>query len=432
MMGQKFSSEEECSQVKVAVGLVLFDAMLESGAVPDLGVVHPLLLANHDDRSQLQERLKQLHGDIEKRAPTYLKDLIGRLTTFSDEPRLAGLVGLVVSMVMDMVYTSSKQSPGTTGKSAGSSSSQQRVWELQEFMEEYLKRCRINLSDKSKLIQDSVRLEAQFSLTLTQLKTCILGGDCDSRTLRHWASAAAFHTQMLIHLAALEGQVEPLHAKAALQQYMEDLTQIVPAYRRYKSKTVSAVKCRGGLLPSYASSGELSEEGSMTGLTLTDRETGKSVTIPLSTLETETGRRASGPDDTCLSSPINMDLITSDQYAQAYLEHLFSDKGPVAEMENYFNKARDNLQRLQTLPGCTKKTGLRNGTEQNDGVHLKDQLEGINGEQRENRGNSDKQEDMEMGQRQKKTENGNQRDESLKFSITETQPEENLTQTASI
>lgn len=58
---------------------------------------------------------------------------------------------------------------------------QQRVWELQEVMEEYLKRCRISLNDKSRLIQDAVRLEAQLSLTLTQLKTCLLGGDCDSR-----------------------------------------------------------------------------------------------------------------------------------------------------------------------------------------------------------------------------------------------------------
>ena len=55
------------------------------------------------------------------------------------------------------------------------------MWELQEVMEEYLKRCRIHLSDKNKLIQDSVRLEAQFSLILTQLKTSLLGGDCDSR-----------------------------------------------------------------------------------------------------------------------------------------------------------------------------------------------------------------------------------------------------------
>lgn len=233
-MGQLFSSEEELSQVKDAMGFVLYDAMLEGGALPDLGVVHPLLLSNHgesfDSRAGLQEQLKQLQGDIGKRAPTYLKDLIGRLSSFSDEPRLAGLVGLVVTMVMDMAYTS-KQSSAVKGKSAGSSSGQQRVWELQEVTEEYLKRCRINLSDKSKLIQDSVRLEAQLSLTLTQLKTSLLGGDCDSRSLRHWASGAAFHTQMLVHLAGLEGQAEPRAARAALEQYKEDLTQIIPAYR---------------------------------------------------------------------------------------------------------------------------------------------------------------------------------------------------------
>ena len=68
--------------------------------------------------------LTQLQGDIGKRAPTYLKDLIGRLASFSDEPRLAGLVGLVVTMVMDMAYSSSKQSSGVKGKSAGSSSCQ--------------------------------------------------------------------------------------------------------------------------------------------------------------------------------------------------------------------------------------------------------------------------------------------------------------------
>lgn len=51
------------------------------------------------------------------------------------------------------------------------------------------------------------------------------------RSLRHWACAAAFHTEMLVHLAALEGKQESLAAKAALQQYREDLMQIIPAYR---------------------------------------------------------------------------------------------------------------------------------------------------------------------------------------------------------
>lgn len=433
-MGQLFSSEEELSDVKDAIGYLLYNAMVEAGAVPNLRVVHPLRLADHDEnldsRAGLQEQLQQLQGDIGNRAPTYLRDLIGRLSSFSDEPRMAGLLGLVVTMVMDMAYTSSKQSSEVKGKSAGSSSAQQRVWELQEVMEEYLKRVRINLNDKNKLIQDSFRLEAQLSLTLTQLKTCLLGGDCDSRCLRHWASGAAFHTQMLVHLAGLEYKAEPLAARTALEQYKDDLTQIIPAYRRYKSNTVCVVKCRGSLPASCDPSGEVPEEGSMTGLTVTDRETGKSVTIPLSAMEAETGRKrsVSGPDipSAAVSSSINLDLITSDQYAQSYLDHLFSEKGPVAEMKNYFTRASDNLRTFRTDPGCTKTTGVRNVIEQSDGVHLNDQAEGINGEQTSERGKGENQKAERRGREE--TEGGDQRDESLKLSIVETQPEESLNQ----
>ncbi|XP_036980697.1 uncharacterized protein LOC119034087 isoform X2 [Acanthopagrus latus] len=419
-MGQLFSSEEELSQVKDAIGSFLYDAMLEGGAVPDLRVVHPLLLAtsqggSFDSRAGLQEQLQQLQGDIGNKAPTYLRDLIGRLSTFSDEPRVAGLVGLVVTMVMDMAYTSSRHSAGVKGKSAGSSSSQ-RVLELQEVMEEYLKRFRIHLTDKSKLIQDSIRLEAQLSLILTQLKTCLLGGDCDSRSLRHWASGAAFNAQMLVHLAALEGKAEPFPARAALQQYKEDLAQIIPVYRRYKSNTVCVMKCRGSLLASCDPSGEAPDDGSMTGLTVTDRETGKSVTIPLSIIETETGKRLSGPDSTAapVSSSINLDLITSDQYAQAYLDHLFSDKGPVAKLENYFIMAGENLGTLRTE--CKNKTGERNGTEESDG------------EQRVDMVKDDKQVKTERRDGREEAEEHERRDEHLKLSIVETQPDESLDQ----
>lgn len=72
--------------------------------------------------------LTQLHSNIGNRAPTYLKDLIGRLSTFSEDPRLAGLVGMLVTMVMDMIYTSRKnQPPSAGGKSAGSSSRQVKL-----------------------------------------------------------------------------------------------------------------------------------------------------------------------------------------------------------------------------------------------------------------------------------------------------------------
>lgn len=416
--------------MKDAIGALLYDAMLEGGAVPDLGVVHPRLLANHDEsfdpQARLQEQLQQLQGNIGNRAPTYLRDLIGRLTSFSDEPRLAGLVGLVVTMVMDMLYTTSKSS-NVKGKSAGSSSSQ-RVLELQEVMEEYLKRCRINLSDKSKLVQDSIRLEAQFSFTLTQLKSCLLAGDCDSRSLRHWASGAAFHTQMMVHLACLEGKAEPLAARAALEQYKEDLTQILPAYRRFKSNTVSVVKCRGGFPTSCDPSGELSEEGSMTGLTVTDREMGKSVTIPLTSMETQTGRkrRSSGPDSTsaAVSTPINPDLISSDQYAQAYLGHLFSGKGPVAELENYFITSSENLRTLRTQP-CKNKTRSK---EQSDGVRSQHGAQGLSGEQSEDRAKGDEEDKTERRGRREEVEEHERRDDSLKLSIVETQPAEDLDQ----
>lgn len=168
----------------------------------------------------------------------------------------------------------------------------------------------------------------------------------------------------------------------------------------------------------------------MTGLTVTDRETGKSVTIPLSAMEAETGRKrsVSGPDipSAAVSSSINLDLITSDQYAQSYLDHLFSEKGPVAEMKNYFTRASDNLRTFRTDPGCTKTTGVRNVIEQSDGVHLNDQAEGINGEQTSERGKGENQKAERRGREE--TEGRDQRDESLKLSIVETQPEESLNQ----
>ncbi|KAM9848163.1 uncharacterized protein ACBR49_009445 isoform 1-T2 [Aulostomus maculatus] len=412
-MGQLFSSEEEFSHLKDAVGSLLYRAMLEGGAVPNLGVVHPLLLASHDEDADsgacLREQLQKLQVDFGNRAPTYLRDLIGRLSSFSDEPRLAGLLGSVVTMVMDMAYTSSKQPSAVKGKSVGSSSCQ-RVWELQEVMEEYLKRCRIHLSDKTRLIQDSVRLEAQFSFTLTQLKTCLIGGDCDSRSLRHWASGAAFHTQMLVHLAALEGRTEPLAARAALQQYTEDLAHIVPVYRRYKSNTVCVVKCRGGLQPSCDPTNEVLDEGSMTGLTVTDRETGKSATITLAAMEVETGRRGESRLDSAAASSasFNPDVVTSDQYALAYLDYLFSEKGPVAELENFFTVAGENLRMLRTEAACMK----RKGKGQSDGVKPNDGIDGVN---REN--TVERREPKEMQQRDRP-------DDGLKLSITETQQQQ--------
>lgn len=113
---------------------------------------------------------------------------------------------------------------------------------------------------------------------------------------------------------------------------------------------------------------------------------------------------------------INLDLITSDQYAQVYLDHLFSDEGPVAELEKYFNKASDYMKTLVLVPRSTNKTGMKNAIEQSDGVSLKGQAEGVSGETQQG----------EIEQSQEKMMDCSQREESLKLSIVETQPEEKL------
>lgn len=65
IMGQVFSTEEELSQVKETIGSLLYNVMLEGGAVPELRVVHPLLLTNHSGGSasqvHLQEQLQQVY-----------------------------------------------------------------------------------------------------------------------------------------------------------------------------------------------------------------------------------------------------------------------------------------------------------------------------------------------------------------------------------
>lgn len=416
-MGQLFSTEEELSGARDVIGACLYDAMLEAGAVPNLRVVHPLLLGSDSDAPSIQEQMQQLQRDFGNRAPTYLRDLISRLSAFSDEPRLAGLVGSVVMMVIDMVCASSKL---PSAKSTGSSA-RQRVCELQELMEEYLKRCRINLNDKSKLKQDASRLEAQLSLNLTQLKACLLRGDCDSKSLRQWASGAAFHSQMLVHLAGLEGQTEPLAARAAVRQYREDLEQILPVYRKYKASTVSVVKCRGSLTASCEGSSDILEEGAMTGLTVTDRETGVSLTVPLCDLETQIGGRlGAGVSDGSSSLSMNLDLIPSDRYAEAYLHHFFSDQGPVAKVETYFTKAGDSLSTLTIKPQKDKSTETGVRPEDEDPGHFTDGAEG---------GETDPEEVKVKGERSGSTQTARglnpegAENESLKLSIVETQPQ---------
>lgn len=82
------------------------------------------------------------------------------------------------------------------------------------------------------------------------------------------------------------------------------------------------------------------------------------------------------------------------------------------------------MRTLILQPKGANKTGVKTAIEQTDRVHLKDQAEGISGEQRVDKGKDDKL--CEMEKRQEKMMECNQRDDGLKLSIVETQPEESL------
>lgn len=97
---------------------------------------------------------------------------------------------------------------------------------------------------------------------------------------------------------------------------------------------------------------------------------------------------------------INPDLITSDQYAQAYLDYFFSDKGPIKKLEKYFVEANARQGKQRTPLGCQIKTGT--GKE---------------------RRNSDE-ETREEKKPPENVEEGDRRGENLKLSIVETHPHE--------
>lgn len=132
-----------------------------------------------------------------------------------------------------------------------------------------------------------------------------------------------------------------------------------------------------------------------------------------------TGRREiiSGPNNTSVNvtTSINLHLNPLDQYTRAQLDYLFSDKGPVAKLDNYFITASAKLRTMRTPLGCKNKT--RVGNEQSDVM------------QTVNVGKDDKQGTMEKMATHAKAEECDQRHESLKQSIVETQLHERLDDT---
>lgn len=187
-------SAEQKEEFGRAVGAHIYEAMLQGGALPDVGIERHLLEGaglRPGTAAAARDRFRELRKHVDGRGPAYLKELMAKMAAFTDEPRVTGLLTLLVSMAIETAYASSRR-PLPQG--AGS---EERLAELRDLTEEYLKRQRMHLEDERKLREDTERLEAQVSYLLTQIKNAMLSdGPASSRTLKHWVNGAAFHVQV--------------------------------------------------------------------------------------------------------------------------------------------------------------------------------------------------------------------------------------------
>ncbi|KAL7842502.1 hypothetical protein SRHO_G00241910 [Serrasalmus rhombeus] len=120
---------------------------------------------------------------------------------------------------------------------------EEKASEVRDLMEHYIKHYRKNVRQEKHLLEETKRLEEQIAIQLTWLKNSMLAdGHMSDRALKHWTNGAAFHAQMLIHIARLkkkEGGSDFENAKNnacnMIDTYNQDLFHLIEKYKTHKT-----------------------------------------------------------------------------------------------------------------------------------------------------------------------------------------------------
>ncbi|KAJ8346326.1 hypothetical protein AAFF_G00213400 [Aldrovandia affinis] len=198
-MGVSYSAEEE-AQFRYDHAVGFYDAKLQTGGFPDVGIDGSLLAhSGLSSTAVLSGYSSELQQRLETNAGAYAKDLGTPLGAFTPVPNAVGLGALLISMVIELALVPQGE---TSGSSAGLL---RRVFaEARNLMDEYAKRHEMFLRDEGRLTEETRRLEPQPSVQLTRLRnSTLLEGHMSSRALRHWVNGAAFHAHMVIRAARL-------------------------------------------------------------------------------------------------------------------------------------------------------------------------------------------------------------------------------------
>lgn len=195
----------------------------------------------------LNDYSSELHNAIQDNLPNYIEQTGSALAGFAAIPHAVGVGALIISMVLQMAFFTAKglqSNEEHSGDMLRRIFAEEKASEVRDLMEEYLKRYKMHLRAKQMLLDDTRHLERSLSHQLTRLRNSMLiDGHMKSRALKHWANGAAFHAQMLIHMARLQKkdhvsfQTAKNAASGAIDTYNQDTLKLLKKYKEYKTST---------------------------------------------------------------------------------------------------------------------------------------------------------------------------------------------------
>lgn len=168
-----------------------------------------------------------------------IKALVEKVAGLSPCPELAGLGSLALAVFIDIISNSpSDQSIKDALLEALAEQKASEVWDL---VDETLKRCVVNVHNRTQLASDVQRLEEELSLALTRLRNSMLrDGHISNQALKVWVNGAAFHVQMLIHQVRLGGVRTCEDVERLVSVYKSDLEELFRKHQEtIKSKCTS-------------------------------------------------------------------------------------------------------------------------------------------------------------------------------------------------
>lgn len=262
--------------------------------------------------------------------PAFTEKAAGALKGFTPVPNAVGLGAFIISMILQVAFSATKgpQGPNTID-ALRQVFAEEKSLHVRDLIMEYLKRYEMHLRNDRQLLVESERLETQLSLQLTKLRnSMLLDKQMNSPAVKQWVNGAAFHTQVLLHIARLKKRTETgtegfenakRAASNALDIYNRHMMDILEKYKKYKTSTFVLMN-----MMHCVSSGS---GGFGCGRSCTFKETEINYYI----------------------DPLN--LRYCDLQDHSYLNYIFSNHKQLNEITEYFSDLKKDLEILVNQTG---------------------------------------------------------------------------------